>query len=67
VVTLAGISMGLSLLLLLLLLLLLFNCPNGDLPGGSGTKIIINTQKYTYHTNDTPGSNKTQNTKLHKQ
>jgi hypothetical protein len=49
------------LLLLLLLLLLFISTANGSLPGGSGTTIRHNTQ------NNTPRSNKTQHTKLHKQ
>jgi hypothetical protein len=49
------------------ILLLFFLTANGVLPGGSGTTIRYNTQVTHITQNNTPRSNKTQHTKLHKQ
>jgi hypothetical protein len=54
---------AMKIIILLFLLLLFILTANGFLPGGSGITIRHN----THHTNNTPCSNKTQHTKLHKQ
>jgi hypothetical protein len=65
-------SIPITLILLGLLFLFIFTylfilTANGFLPGGSGTTIKHNTQITHITQNNTPPSNKTHHTKLHKQ
>jgi hypothetical protein len=50
-----------------ILYIIIYLTANGVLPGGSGTTVIHNTQITHITQNNTPRSNKTQHTKLHKQ
>jgi hypothetical protein len=54
-------------IIIIIIIYLFILTANGVLPGGSGTVIRYNTQIAHITQNNTPHSNKTQHTKLHKQ